>query len=168
MNNSLRILLFDDNRDDHALLIRELRREFPDLPVKQITEAKGFAQALEAGNFDLVITDYQLGWTDGLAVLRAVKARSPDYPVIMLTGTDSEEIAAEAMKARLDVYVTKSPQHFAFLPAVVRSIQEQLQKRQVMKQAETLYRNLYERVPVGLYRTTPTGEILDANPALME
>ncbi|MBI5956373.1 MAG: PAS domain S-box protein, partial [Chloroflexi bacterium] len=123
---------------------------------------------LEAGDFDLVITDYQLGWTDGLAVLRAVKARSPDYPVIMLTGTDSEEIAAEAMKARLDVYVTKSPQHFAFLPAVVRSIQEQLQKRQVMKQAETLYHNLYERVPVGLYRTTPTGEILDANPALME
>jgi len=37
--------------------------------VQQITEAEGFAQALEGGNFDLVITAYRLRWTDGLQVL---------------------------------------------------------------------------------------------------
>ncbi|MBI4642101.1 MAG: response regulator, partial [Candidatus Tectomicrobia bacterium] len=78
MNGPLRILLIDDNPDDRALVMRELRREFPDLIVGQITEARSFAQALETGNFDLVITDHQLRWTDGLAVLRAVKTRWPD------------------------------------------------------------------------------------------
>ena len=75
MSEPLRILLIDDNPDDRLLAIRELRREFPDLQAEQISEAKGFAQALEAGDFDLVITDYRLRWTDGVAVLRASKAR---------------------------------------------------------------------------------------------
>lgn len=34
--------------------------------------------------------------------------------------------------------------------------------------SEEQIRNLFERVPVGLYRTTPEGQILDANPALVE
>ncbi len=30
-----------------------------------------------------------------------------------------------------------------------------------------LYRELFDRVPIGLYRTTPDGEIIDVNPALV-
>ncbi len=145
MDCSLHILLIDDNPDDRILVIRELRREFPDLQVEQIIEAKGFAQALEAGDFDLVITDYQLRWMDGLAVLRAVKTRWPDCPVIMFTATGSEEIAVEAMKAELDDYVLKSPKHFIRLPAAVRSALKRAEDSIERKRAEreTEERRLY-------------------------
>ena len=145
MDCSLHILLIDDNPDDRILVIRELRREFPDLQVEQIIEAKGFAQALEAGDFDLVITDYQLRWMDGLAVLRAVKTRWPDCPVIMFTATGSEEIAVEAMKAGLDDYVLKSPKHFIRLPAAVRSALKRAEDSIERKRAEreTEERRLY-------------------------
>jgi len=36
------------------------------------------------------------------------------------------------------------------------------------RESEEQIRNLFERVPVGLYRTTPEGRILDANPAMEE
>ncbi len=36
-----------------------------------------------------------------------------------------------------------------------------------LKESEERYRNLFVRVPVGVYRTTPDGRILDANPALV-
>lgn len=36
-----------------------------------------------------------------------------------------------------------------------------------LSESESRYRALFERVPVGLYRTTPDGRILDANPALV-
>ncbi len=168
MNNPLHILLIDDNPDDRTLVIRELRREFSNLQVEQIPDAKGFAQVLERGDFDLVVTDYQLCWSDGLAVLRAVKARWPDCPVIMFTGTGSEEIAVEAMKAGLDDYVLKSPKHFIRLPAAVLSALEKAQQDQARKEAEARYRSLFERVPIGLYRISPAGQILDANPALVQ
>jgi PAS domain S-box-containing protein len=39
---------------------------------------------------------------------------------------------------------------------------------EALRESERRYRTLFERVPVGLYRTTPQGTILDANPSLVE
>jgi signal transduction histidine kinase len=136
MNSALHVLLFDDNLDDRALVIRELCCEFPDCQVEQVTEVNSFTQALEAGGYDLAITDYQLDWTDGLTVLRAIRARYPGCPVIMFTATDSVQVAVEAMKAGLDDYVLKSPEHHARLLTAVRSALEKAQRRQATKEIE--------------------------------
>jgi PAS domain S-box-containing protein len=168
MSQTLRILLIDDNPDDRTLVARELRREFPDLAIEQVAEAEGFNRVLEEEDFTLVITDYQLRWTDGLTVLRTIKARWPDCPVVMFTATGSEEVAVEAMKAGLNDYVLKSPRHFSRLSTAVRLALEQAQQRQALKQAEVRYRSLFDGVPVGLYQATPGGQFLDANPALLQ
>lgn len=164
----LRILLIDDNPDDRVLAIRELRQAFAELMVEQVAKPEGYEQALLVGNFDLVVTDYQLGWSDGIAVLRAIKARYPDIPVVMFTNSGNEEVAVEAMKAGLDDYVLKSPKHYFRLPIAVRSSLEQARQRGALKEVENRYSNLFNRVPVGLYRITPTGHFLDANPALVQ
>ena len=39
---------------------------------------------------------------------------------------------------------------------------------QALRESEARYHNLFERVPVGLYRSTPAGRILAANPALVQ
>jgi len=168
MDDLLRILLVDDNPDDRLLTIRELNREFRRLHVEQISDSDSFARALEAGGFDLVITDYQLRWGNGLEVLRAVKERYPDCPVIMFTATGNEEIAVEAMKKGLDDYILKSPKHFARIPVAVKLTLEKAEQRRALGEAESRYRDLFERVPIGLYRINLDGKILDANPALVE
>ena len=168
MNSQLHILLVDDNPEDRALVIRALRRDFPNLQINQVTDAKQFAHTLESGNGDLVITDYQLRWSDGLAVLRAIKARLPECPVIMFTGTGSEEVAVEAMKAGLDDYMLKAASHYSRLPdAVKRALQRKTQLR-ALKEAESRYQTLFNNLPIGLCKTTPDGKILDANPAAVQ
>lgn len=136
----LRILLVDDNPDDRTLVIRELKREFPTLVATEITEQEGFKQALTNASFDLVITDYQLCWSDGLAVMRAAKASWPNTPVIMFTGTGSEEIAVEGMGSGLDDYVLKSPKHYGRLPARVRLALEQALHLQHLRNTEEALR----------------------------
>ena len=59
----------------------------------------------------LVLTDYRLQWSDGLNVLSQVRAAHPNAPVIMVTDTGSEEIAAAGMKAGLADYVLKGHLH---------------------------------------------------------
>jgi PAS domain S-box-containing protein len=43
---------------------------------------------------------------------------------------------------------------------------ERVREHQAVKEAEARYRSLFDGVPLGLYRSTPAGQFLDANPAL--
>jgi PAS domain S-box-containing protein len=167
MSKSLRILVIDDNPDDRALVVRELRREFQSLLVHEVSNAQGLEAALQAG-FDLVVTDYQLCWTDGLRVLRQVKRLYPACPVIMFTGTGSEEVAVEAMKAGLEDYVLKSPKHYVRLASAIRSVVERAESKARAAELESRLQGLLDRLNVGIFRATVDGQIIEANPALLK
>jgi signal transduction histidine kinase len=138
MNNPIRVLLVDDNPDDRALALRELRKAFPDVRVREIFTPAQLEDALKTLDFDIAITDYQLGWSNGIAVLRAVKAARAETPVIMFTATAQQEDAVSAMKAGLDEYVIKSMKHFVRLPVAVEAVLERAQQREVLRHTEQL------------------------------
>ena len=125
MSEPMRILLIDDSPYDRELIKRTLQRDFPTAVYVEVLHEQAFMEAL--GNLDdaVVCTDYYLKWSTGLEVLRAIRARSADLPVIMVTDTGSEEIAAEAMKQGLNDYVLKS--HLARLPIAINECLERLQ-----------------------------------------
>jgi len=168
MDDYLKILIVDDNPDDRTLARRQIDREFPNCQFRQAITAKELTQAIESTRFDLVVTDYQLRWSDGITVLLAVKVRWPDCPVIMFTGSGNEEIAVQAIKAGLDDYVLKSPRHFARLASAVHLALERARQRKNLHDAERRFQSLFDDVPVGLFRVARDGRIVDANPALME
>lgn len=130
------ILHIDDNETDRLVVKRELGRVFPGLLAREARNQEEFERALDAGGFDIAITDYQLLWTNGLVALNTIKARYPDCPVVMFTGTGNEEIAVEAMKEGLDDYVVKSPQHAIRLVTAVRSALEKADARRRAAEAE--------------------------------
>jgi CheY-like chemotaxis protein len=102
--------------DDDPLLIKS---------VKEVLEADGhsvvaadggqsgidtFKQALQAGKpFALVITDLGMPYVDGRKVAAAVKADSPDTPVILLTGWGRRLIAENEIPAHVDRVLSKPP-----------------------------------------------------------
>jgi PAS domain S-box-containing protein len=49
-----------------------------------------------------------------------------------------------------------------------RRIAQQRQAEEALRESEQRYRSLFDRIPIGLYQTTPQGQIIDANPALVE
>lgn len=163
----LRILLIDDSPADRRLAIRILQQEFPQLQIQEVIQPHDLEQALEQGQFDLVITDYQLRWNDGLTVLRQLKARYPDLPVIMFTNSGSQEIAVEGMKSGLDDYVVKSANHFVRLPVAVRSALERLESRRKIAGLESRFQSLLNQLNVGVYRLTSEGVLLEGNLAFL-
>lgn len=159
------ILLVDDNPDDRLLARRELTREFKDITIREATDQAEFDQLLITTDFDLVITDYQLGWSNGIEILKAVKAHKPKCPVVMFTNTGTQEIAVEAMKSGVDDYVVKSPQH---LSQAVLGVWKQFQTELKATQLEGQLQTLLTQLSVGIFRATPGGVLLDANPALLK
>ena len=113
----MRVLVIDDSPYDRELVMRAIQRSFPDATFVEVLHEQAFDEALRDLDYALVCTDYYLKWTTGLDIVQAIRARSADLPVIMVTDTGSEEIAAEAMRSGLDDYVLKS--HLSRLPIAI-------------------------------------------------
>jgi PAS domain S-box-containing protein len=163
----VRVLVIDDNPSDRALAIRELQRQFPQLEVQEIRNLEEFERALAANAFNLVITDYELRWTTGLEVLRSVKQRYPYCPVIMFTGSGSEEIAVEAMKTGLDDYVLKTSRQVR-LPVAVQVALDRAEQNRRAALLEIRLQGLLDQLRVGIFRANAVGELVECNPAFLE
>ena len=161
------LLLVDDNPVDRLLIVRELSREFPDLHLEEVIDVEDFNQELTAGNFDLVITDYQLRWSDGLIVLQEIKSRYPDCPVIMFSDSSTLEIVVEAMKAGLDDYIPKTAKHYVRLPIAVRSALQRAESERRAKRLEVRLQSLLNRLNVGVFCSTLDGCLLEGNASFL-
>jgi DNA-binding NtrC family response regulator len=62
---------------------------------------------LSTQEFDLVLTDLVMENMTGLTLLQQIRGRSPDLPVIMVTGFGSIQTAVEAMRQGAVDYITK-------------------------------------------------------------
>ncbi len=121
----MQFLLIDDNPYDRELIKRTLQGIFPDSTYREVIHQQAFDEALNELNYSVIFTDYRLKWTTGIDVLKAIRARSATLPVIMVTDTGSEEIAAEGMKIGLNDYVLKT--HLSRLPLAIKECLERVQ-----------------------------------------
>ena len=162
---TLRVMLVDDSPFDRGMIRRELRTEFDSVEMVDVTNQVELDREIENGEFDLVVTDFQIRWTDGLQVLELVKQRWPDCPVIMFTATGSEEIAVQAMKSGLDDYVIKNAHHFVRLRVAARGAIEHARTRARAEQLGIRLASLLGHLQVGVFRRKADGTIIEANQA---
>lgn len=133
-----KILVVDDERAVRMMLEAALRAQgYRVVCADSGAEAR---QWMDKEEFDLVLLDLQLGDTDGIDILREVKARSPMVEVILLTAHGSINSAIAALRYGAFDYLLK--------PAQINDIRERVERalhqRRMAQQRSELLRRISE------------------------
>jgi PAS domain S-box-containing protein len=159
--------MIDDDPVSRQFAIGQLRQEFPDFQFREAGTVEEFQEALTEDEFDIIITEFQLPDGNGVEILRHVRRNLPELPVIMYTGTGSEEIAVRAMKSGLNDYVLKRPGS-GRLTTSVMSVLQAARRQEELEHEKARYQVLFNQVPVGLYQCDSTGMFVQANQCMAE
>lgn len=124
-------------------------------------------QIQQTGNVVVALIDLRLEGMNGLQLLKNIKSASPDTECILFTGYASQESVIEAINLGAFSYIQKPFDMELLLVTIQRAVEKNIDKT-MLRENEKRFRSLYENAALGIYRVTPDGQILLANPALVE
>jgi len=118
---TLKVLILEDNEYDMELVKRSVV-SFSNYHFQftWVVSKNDFIKALTEIKFDIVLSDYNLPQFNGIDALKISKEINPNIPFIIVTGTLTEEAAADSIKAGAWDYVVKERLHR--LPLAVESV----------------------------------------------
>jgi two-component system response regulator PilR (NtrC family) len=129
-----RLLVVDDEQSMRVML--EARLSKGGHTVELAGDIAGVDRALSASEFDVVITDLRMrGGSDGLDVVRKVKAGQAEAEVILMTAFGSDDVRRQALELGAYGYVEKSPTLASELIALVKAA---VQKRELARRGRML------------------------------
>ncbi len=99
-----KILIMEDDLDVLDTFIKHLKLSGYDV-ISAIDGMEGLKK-IDEGGYDLVITDIVMPFVSGVGVVTALKTKTPEIPVIAITGYGKEPEAA-AMEKKADIVLAK-------------------------------------------------------------
>lgn len=120
---------------------------------------------------DAVVIDEQPGEAHPLQVLKSVKAQASDLAVIVLTSTNSGDIATAALELGADDTVLKTGIFRRRLVATLRRVHQRLElgaQQAETKAREERLRQIVENVPTGITVIASDGAVLAMNGAALK
>ena len=133
------ILVADDDPGLRESLERALIRD--GYRVVTATDGTAALERLQSGGIDLVLTDLKMPGLNGIELLRAAKAISPDVAVILLTAFGTVEEAVKAMKEGAYDFLTKPFRREQLLKLIDKALERRsliAQNRDLRQQLEDL------------------------------
>jgi ATP-dependent Lon protease len=117
--HAFRVLAVDDDDSVRLLLAEVLAGE----SCRVLTASNGVeaVEILEGEPVDLLITDYEMPRMNGLDLIRWSKARFPHVTAVMITGQDSQALAARGRECGV-LHILRKPISVETLRSVVGEI----------------------------------------------
>jgi two-component system chemotaxis response regulator CheY len=104
----MNILVVDDSATMRMIVIKSLRQAgFEAATVIEASGAKEALQKLAAGGINLMLSDVNMPEITGIELVKVVKAKMPDIPIVMVTTESSPEMKQQMLAAGANGIITK-------------------------------------------------------------
>jgi len=165
--------MLEDNPRDAKLLAALLESGGYRVQSEVIDVLSSFRERLGAGEYDVILADFNLrNWT-ALDALEVLKNSRKDIPLIVTTGSLGDEAAVECIKQGAADFVLKD--RLARLPAAVRRALEDKRLRAEgwqaeawLRESEERFRATFENAGIGMAMVDMQGHPFKANPILQQ
>jgi len=165
---TIRALLIDDEESAFVMtraLLEQIER--PTIELDWLATFEEGQEALARDDYDVYLVDHFLEERTGLDLLRGARRHQLQAPVIMLTGRGSHDVDLQAMGAGAADYLVKGRIEPEDLERSIRYALDRVESLRALRESEARHRGMFDNLPMGIYRCTPSGDFLDANPALI-
>jgi len=146
---NLKLLLLEDNEADAELILHKLRKAGLEFIDRRVDSREGMLKTLTEFEPHLILADYSLTGFTAIDALGLLKEREIDVPVILVTGSRSEEVAVDCIKQGAEDYILKGSLNR--LPsAVLNSLKKREAERRraatetAFRRSEAMYRLIAE------------------------
>jgi PAS domain S-box-containing protein len=150
-NSAFAILIIEDDGNDAALVLYELRKSGFDMTAVVVDSNAAVRAALTTKTWDIILCDYTLHGLSFNSVIDLIKAHAPGVPVVLVTGTVGEEAVGDLVRRGLADVVFKNRLGSRLAPVVAREV-AQARQRRVAKlertQNEASFKALFESSPM--------------------
>lgn len=139
----IRVLHVDDDRATQEIAKLILLDINADFEIDQACCADDAFKKLSTGQYDIVVSDYEMPQKDGLQFLKELREQNNKIPFILFTGKGREEIAIKALNLGADGYYNKqgSPETvYGELSHSIRAVAEYNRIRDALTKSESKYR----------------------------
>jgi signal transduction histidine kinase/FixJ family two-component response regulator len=145
MTTPICVLILEDRADDAELMLHELRRAGFEPEWRRVQSEADYLVQLEPPP-EVILADYTLPQWDALRALQLLQERNMDIPLIVVTGTISEEAAVECMKQGAADYILKD--RMARLGQAVVHALEEKRLRMERKLADEALKKYTDRLEI--------------------
>jgi DNA-binding NtrC family response regulator len=151
--NAVRILHVDDDpsiREVSKLMLMDLESSFDIDSACCVDEA---FKKLSTGQYDIVISDYEMPLKNGLEFLKELREQKNDVAFIIFTGRGREDVAVKALNLGADSYINKngSPETvYCELADAINKTVERKKSRELLAKSESKYHALVENSLQGI------------------
>ncbi len=123
---STKILIVEDDPTERVTLQAALESALENVYIESVENGAAAEALVKVQFFDILIVDYRLPDTDGLALIKKLKEISPDISPIVCTGYSSVELAVDSMRTGAYDYIIKPIK----MEALLNSIKELLSDKE--------------------------------------
>ena len=147
-----RILIVEDDATFKDLIYFQLEKN--GFPIDQLMDTQSVSEFCEIHSFfdpEVILLDLNILDSQGLQTLKTAKKSFPDSTIIVLSGSDDDKIAIDALKAGAQDFVLKTDISSKILIKTIEFSTERKHLNDELEKASSKYRAVYANSPLPMF-----------------